>query len=234
MPLCTVAATPRNAAHCIQFAGLIAWDKEAPFKDEKGQIPKYDTDNPDHMNWLYERALARAKEFNIDGVTLKKTQGVIKNIIPAIASTNALAAAAAVNEALKLATDAAPYLKNCLMYNGEEGAFVSTQEYFKNPNCVVCGKPNVQMTVPSSLTLQGVFDLLADHKNYQLKQLGATGPKGLLYVRSPKQLEASLRSNLDLPLSDIIKSGEQIQFTDATLNSVSLPVTFTFEEEKQA
>lgn len=97
---------------------------------------RYDTDNPDHMNWLYERALARAKEFNIEGVTLKKTQvpfyfclvflfgsnslskkkGVIKNIIPAIASTNALAAAAAVNEALKLATDAAPYLKNCLMY----------------------------------------------------------------------------------------------------------------------
>ena len=231
VPLCTLAATPRNAAHCIQYAGLIAWDKEAPFKDEKGGVAKYDTDNPDHMNWLYERALSRAKEFNIEGVTLKKTQGVIKNIIPAIASTNALASAAAVNEALKLATDAAPYLKNCLMYNGEEGAFVSTQQYFKNPNCVVCGAPNVQMTVPSSLTLQGVFDMLGDNKNYQLKSLGATGPKGLLYVRSPKQLEASLRANLDLPLSEIIKSGEQLQFTDATLNAVALPITFTFEDE---
>ncbi len=110
---------------------------------------------------------------------------MIKNIIPAIASTNALAAAAAVNEALKLATDAAPYLKNCLMYNGEDGAFVSTQQYFKNPDCTVCGKPNVAMTVPASLTLQGkkkkrkekcfcecfvvtcllgVFDMLGDHK----------------------------------------------------------------------
>ena len=115
---------------------------------------KYDTDNPDHMNWLYERALARAKEFNIEGVTLKKTQGVIKNIIPAIASTNALAAASAVNEALKLATDSAPYLKNCMMYNGEEGAFVSTQLYFKNPNCTVCGNPSIEMTVDPDITLQ--------------------------------------------------------------------------------
>lgn len=233
VPLCTVAATPRNAAHCIQYAALIAWDKEAPFKDEKGQVAKYDTDNPDHMQWLYERALARAQEFHIEGVTLKKTQGVIKNIIPAIASTNALAAAAAVNEALKLATDAAPYLKNCLMYNGEEGAFVGTQQYFKNPSCTVCGTPNVHMTVPPSTTLQGVFDMLSDNVNYQLKAPGATGDKGPLYVRSPKQLEMSLRKNLDVALSELIKSGDKIDFTDVMLNGVSLPITFTFSAEEE-
>jgi len=233
VPLCTVAATPRNAAHCIQYAGLIAWEKEAPFKDDKGGVPKYDTDNPDHMNWLYERALARAKEFNIEGVTLKKTQGVIKNIIPAIASTNALAAAAAVNEALKLATDSAPYLKNCMMYNGEEGSFVSTQQYFQNPNCTVCGNPNVNMTVPGNMTLQGIFDMLADNVNYQLVAPGASSNDGPLYVRSPKMLETALRKNLDAALSDLIQSGETIEFTDPTLNGVSLPITFTFEAAEE-
>lgn len=100
-PICTIANTPRLPEHCIEWASVLEWPKV--FKGTAIQLSfrtginssadkKMDTDDPEHIGWLYTRALERAKQFNIDGVTWSLTQGVVKNIIPAIASTNAIIA----------------------------------------------------------------------------------------------------------------------------------------------
>lgn len=113
--------------HCIAWAFELEWPKR--FGKEK----KLDKDDPDHISWLYEESLKRAKNFGIEGVTWSLTQGVVKNIvsaachesgigqltdlplvlqIPAIASTNAIISASICNEAFKIATGSAPYLQN--------------------------------------------------------------------------------------------------------------------------
>lgn len=84
-PICTIANTPRLPEHCIEWASVLEWPRVHGSS-------KMDTDDPEHIGWLYRIASARASEFNIEGVTWSLTQGVVKNIIPAIASTNAIIA----------------------------------------------------------------------------------------------------------------------------------------------
>ena len=70
------------------------------------------------MQWLNERAVARANTYGIEGVNYKLTMGVIKKIIPAVASTNALISAACVNECIKILTGCNDRLQNYMQYLG--------------------------------------------------------------------------------------------------------------------
>ena len=51
----------------------------------------------------------------MQGVTYQLTQGVVKNIIPAIPSTNAIVAAACTLEALKMVSMCSTQMQNYMM-----------------------------------------------------------------------------------------------------------------------
>lgn len=94
-PLCTIANTPRLPEHCIEYVKVIQWPKENPFH------ANLDGDDHQHITWVYEKSLERATQFNISGITYRLVQGVVKNIIPAVASTNAVIAAVCATEVIK-------------------------------------------------------------------------------------------------------------------------------------
>ncbi|GJN06281.1 hypothetical protein PR202_ga23992 [Eleusine coracana subsp. coracana] len=184
-PLCTLAETPRTAAHCIEYAHLIKWDEVHPGKP-------FDADDAEHMQWIYSEALKRAELFGISGVTYSFTQGVVKNIIPAIASTNAIISAACALEAFKLTSGCSKSVSNYLTYNGLDGTHIKVTEFVRDKDCLVCG-PGTLIELDTSSTLS------------EMSKASVTHEGNNLYMQSPEVLEEMTRPNLSIPMFELLK-----------------------------
>ncbi|KAI9784126.1 MAG: hypothetical protein M1839_002630 [Geoglossum umbratile] len=216
VPLCTLATIPRQPEHCIEWAHIIAWEEE-----RKGDT--LDTDDPEHIAWLYQKALKRAMEFSISGVTYSLTQGVVKNIIPAIASTNAIIAASCCNEAFKIATNTNPYLNNYMMYSGDDSVYTYTFEHERKEDCPVCGNLVKDLRVNGNWTLREFIDWMKEQPDTQgLKKPSLSKSGKSLYIQVPG-LEQQTRPNLDKKLSELVFEGEEVAISDR-----ALPVTLRY------
>ncbi len=228
VPLCTLATIPRQPEHCIEWAHVIAWDKEKPF-------PSLDKDDPEHITWLYQKALLRAKEFDIEGVTYSMTQGVVKNIIPAIASTNAIIAASCCNEAFKIASNSAPALgfpdNNYMMYSGNDSIYTYTFKHEKKDDCPVCGNLPKDLDADSHMTLGDLVESLAVLPGAQLKKPSLRSGTKTLYMQSPASLEEQTRPNLKLTLQELgLGDGDEIGVTDLAFLTVSFKFKLRFRQ----
>ena len=154
-PLCTIKETPRLPEHCIQYALVIEW--------EKHNNRAIDKDSPEDMQWICTKAQERAAQYGIEGVDYKKTMGVVKNIIPAVASTNALISAACVNECLKLLTGINKRMDNYMQYMGQTRLSVSCLPYQKRPDCLVCARTCQTLTVNKNEKVSGLKQLSLIH-----------------------------------------------------------------------
>lgn len=216
-PLCTIANTPRLPEHCIEYVKIIQWDKENPFNTP------LDGDDPQHISWVYEKAQERANQFNISGLSYRLVQGVVKHIIPAVASTNAVIAAACATEAFKIATSCYEFLNNYMVFNDVDGIYTYAYEAEKKADCLACS--NIPRIVgvddPNSMTLEDFIKLLCEDHDFQMKSPGLTalvdGKNKTLYMSTVKSIEERTKSNLTLSLIELgLKDGQEILVADQT------------------
>eukprot|EP00873_Tetraselmis_striata_P019120 jgi/Tetstr1/439384/TSEL_027819.t1 len=195
-PLCTLAETPRSAAHCIEYAHLIQWGNERPAE-------AFNADVEEHMRWVYEKALERANQFGIAGVTYQYTQGVTKNIIPAIASTNAIVSAACTLEALKIVSMCSTGMNNYMMYVGSGGVYTHTVAYEKDPSCAICSA-GLPLDASPGMTLQEAIDAMLrdDQIGERVAAPSISYGEKNLYMRGA--MEELTRENLSKPLSELV------------------------------
>jgi len=217
---CTIAATPRIPEHCIAFAMQMEWPKEKP------EGLHIDGDDPEHISWIHDRALARAKSFGIAEFDQKFTQGFVKNIIPVCASTNAIISAGAANEAFKIATQCARSINNWLMYNGLEGVFTTNQTLEQNEECLVCSLQGVTLEFDPRYTLEQLRHyLITDTKKFKsltepsLVSRDSEGNQKYLYMTG--FLSSVTSGNLPKPVGELIADGDVVLVTNLSTGKVT-------------
>ncbi|PSN35307.1 NEDD8-activating enzyme E1 catalytic subunit [Blattella germanica] len=227
-PLCTIANTPRLPEHCIEYVKVIQWPKENPWDTV------IDGDDPQHINWIYEKAMERAAQFSIQGTTYRLVQGVVKNIIPAVASTNAVVAAACATEAFKLATSCCLPLDNYMVFNNLEGVYTYTYQAERKEDCLVCSQVPKTLDIPGPETkLQDVITTLCESPKFQMKSPGLTanidGRNRTLYMPTVASIEEKTRANLKKSVSELgLGDGSQVMVADSTSpNTLVVVLKFT-------
>lgn len=165
-------------------------------------------------------------------------QGVLKHIIPAVASTNAVIASVCATEAFKLATSCYEALNNYMVFNDLDGIYSYTYEAEKKSDCLACSQvPKVvNVADPNGMTLQDLVNHLCEGLEFQMKSPGLTttvdGKNKTLYMSTVKSIEERTRANLTLSLFELgLRDGQELLVADLTNpNSVTIKLKYNTNE----
>ncbi|KAL3215430.1 hypothetical protein MRX96_034142 [Rhipicephalus microplus] len=206
---------------CRLYTGSLSTAGKLPAEKPFGEETAIDGDNPDHIQWIHEKATERASEYNISGVTYRLTQGVVKRIIPAVASTNAVIAAVCVNEVFKIATSCCNPLNNYVVFNDTDGIYTYTFEAERNEKCLACSQNTVTLHFTEETKLQEIYDHLINSHDFQMKSPGMTttidGRSKTLYMPTVPNIEKQTKENLKKTLKELgFVDGQELLVVDVT------------------
>jgi ubiquitin-activating enzyme E1 C len=188
--MCTVADKPRRPEHCVAWALQVWWP--ATHADRA-----CDKDNRKDMEELVAAAQERAKTYNIEGVTFSFAVGVAKGVVPAIAATNGLTAAACCFEALKLLTGASHTMNNALQCVNEEGQVWQVIANQKRADCAACSEQKIfAVKCAPERTLGHLLRVLRDDEKTQMRDPVVMNGAQCLFKAGDARYEANMEKTM--------------------------------------
>uniref|UniRef100_A0A6Q2XFT2 NEDD8-activating enzyme E1 catalytic subunit n=1 Tax=Esox lucius TaxID=8010 RepID=A0A6Q2XFT2_ESOLU len=234
-PMCTIASMPRLPEHCIEYVRMLQWPKDTPFGGTSMNNPFpevyifialrgsrnicniwlsgsfssdgvcLDGDNPEHIQWVFQRAQERAANYNITGVTYRLTQGEGCHI----------------HISTLLLCSAYIPLNNYLVFNDVDGLYTYTFEAERKENCSACSQVPQDLQFPPSAKLQEVLKYLTENASLQMKSPAITatleGKNKTLYLQTIASIEERTRPNLCKTLKELgLSDGQELAVADVT------------------
>ncbi|GMF40181.1 unnamed protein product [Phytophthora fragariaefolia] len=183
-------------------------------KQERDNLGSYEFDKDDAtaMEFVTAAANLRASVFSIAMESLYSCKGIAGNIIPAIATTNAIVAGFQVLEAFRILKAAKPVGEACKYTHcnrswNARGVLLQPSALEKpNPQCYVCSKHTVELAVDTNrMLLRDLVELVLK------KKLGVNEPTisigaNTIYEEG-EDAETSLAVNLEKKLADLPGKG---------------------------
>eukprot|EP00483_Globobulimina_turgida_P011620 UN11642 len=139
---------------------------------------------------------------------------VVKNIIPAIASTNALISALCVAEALKVLTWASFGLNNYFMYMGQDGIYSRTFDYAKNPQCPVCGSEPIVYKLDPDTKFDMFYKKLLNDNTLKLKKPSVSTSDNKTLFMAGKALRDLYKENFEKAISELFGDDTILRISD--------------------
>lgn len=133
--------------------------------------------------------------------------GVVKNIIPAIASTNALISAACVTETFKILSGSNVLVDDYMQYMGQTNVTTTTYKVEKLEECMVCSCTRTKYDFKKSQKLSEVLEVIKTKE--ALNRPGFNTLDGdTIYIPHPPALEEMHHYKLDLTLQELMDKGD--------------------------
>ncbi|KXX77069.1 Ubiquitin-activating enzyme E1-like [Madurella mycetomatis] len=178
---------------------------------EEAAIITFDKDDEDTLDFVAASANIRSAIFGIDPKSKFDIKQMAGNIIPAIATTNAIVAGLCVLESFKILNGAYDKVREVFLTPSSTARLLASDKYREpNPDCPVCGVFQTRAYV--DLSRATLNDLVGDFLKLQLgygdKEISVSNEVGILY--DPDETD-----NLDKKLSDLgIKPDSFLTITD--------------------